>query len=134
MSDWLKNNWITLLVFVVVLFSSLWVKHRFDQSILEEVQAKYVEELSKQRKSYDSQISKINKINKETLEKQSLLIEDYKNYLDLVQAEYEQKVKELEDLRSAKIKELAKKINENPEQVLDNLANKFGFEVVKIED
>lgn len=134
MSDWLKNNWIALLVFIIVLFGSIWAKHRFDQSILEEVQKKYVKELNDQRKSYDSQINKINKINKEILEKQKLLVEDYKNYLDFVQAEHEQKVKELEDLRSVKIKELTKKINENPEQVLDNLAHKFGFEVVKIED
>jgi hypothetical protein len=59
-------------------------------------------------------------------------MEEYKNHLDSLQLEYDQKVKELEDLRVTKIQELTKKIKQDPEVVLDNLAHKFGFEVVPI--
>ena len=127
---WLKNNWSTLLVFVLVLSVSLWVKNKFDEGKLEETQQKYVEELSAQRKAYDSQIEQINKINSESLAKQKALADEYKNQLDTLQSQYEQRVKELEDLRQARIKELTKKINQEPEAVLDDLAHKFGFEVV----
>jgi len=134
MANWLKNNWSSLLVFALILSVSLWAKHQFDQSNLEDTQQKYLEELSAQKKSYDDQIQKINQVNAETLERQRLIAEEYKNHLEFVQSEYERKVQELEELRVAKIKELTKKINQDPEAVLDNLAHKFGFEVVKVED
>ena len=134
MTNWLKNNWSSLLVFALILSVSLWAKHQFDQSNLEDTQQKYLEELSAQKKSYDDQIQKINQVNAETLERQRLIAEEYKNHLEFVQSEYERKVQELEELRVAKIKELTKKINQDPEAVLDNLAHKFGFEVVKVED
>ena len=132
--NWLKNNWSTLLVFVVVLFASLWLKGQFDDNKLEQVKQKYVEELSAQRKAHDQEVEQINKVNAESLEKQKALMEEYKNHLDSIQLDYEQKVKELEDLRATKIKELTKNINKEPEVVLDDLAHKFGFEVIKVED
>jgi hypothetical protein len=107
--------------------------YKYIQFKEEEIKGKYVEELSAQRKAYDSQIEQINKINAESLEKQKVLIEDYKKHLDSIQLDYEQKVKELDDLRQARIKELTKKINQEPEAVLDELAHKFGFEVVRTE-
>ena len=133
-TKWLKDNWSTLLVFVVVLFASLWLKGQFDQGKLEEAQQKYVDELSAQRKAHDQEVEQINKVNAESLEKQKALMEEYKNHLDSIQLDYEQKVKELEDLRATKIKELTKNINKEPEVVLDDLAHKFGFEVIKVED
>jgi predicted transcriptional regulator len=108
--------------------------YKYIQFKEEEIKGKYVEELSAQRKAYDSQIEQINKVNAESLEKQKALIEDYKKHLDSIQLDYEQKVKELEDLRQARIKELTKKINQEPEAVLDELAHKFGFEVVPAGD
>lgn len=132
--NWLKNNWSTLLVFVVVLSVSLWLKGQFDESKLEEAKEKYVEELSAQRKAHDQEIAQINKVNTESLEKQKALIEEYKKNLDSIQLEYDQKVKELVDLRATKIQELVKDVKKDPEVVLDNLAHKFGFEVVKIEE
>ena len=67
MANWLKNNWSSLLVFALILSVSLWAKHQFDQSNLEDTQQKYLEELSAQKKSYDDQIQKINQVNAETL-------------------------------------------------------------------
>ena len=131
---WLKDNWSTLLVFVVILSASLWVKGQFDQGKLEEAQQKYVDELSAQRKAHEQEVTQINKVNAESLEKQKALMEDYKKQLDSIQFDYEQKVKELVDLRASKIQELTKKVNQDPEVVLDNIAHKFGFEVVKVGD
>jgi hypothetical protein len=62
------------------------------------------------------------------------LIEEYKKNLDSIQLEYEQKVKELVDLRATKIQDLVKDVKKDPEVVLDKIAHKFGFEVVKIEE
>jgi len=133
-TKWLKDNWSTLLVFVVILSASLWVKGQFDQGKLEEAQQKYVDELSAQRKNHEHEVEQINKVNAESLEKQKAIMDEYKKQLDSIQLDYEQKVKELVDLRATKIKELTKDVKKDPEAVLDNLAHKFGFEVVKIED
>ncbi len=134
MTNWLKNNWSSLLVFILILSVSLWAKHQFDQSNLEDTQQKYLEELTAQKKSHDEEVQKINKVNAESLEKQKAIMDEYKKQLDSIQLDYEQKVKELVDLRATKIKELTKDVKKDPEAVLDNLAHKFGFEVVKIED
>ena len=132
MKTWLKDNLPTLAVFAVILTTCLWFKNQFDKDALEEAQHQHVLELEKQRKAYDAQVEQINKVNAETIAKQKLLMEEYKNHLDSLQLEYDQKVKELEDLRVTKIQELTKKIKQDPEVVLDNLAHKFGFEVVPI--
>ena len=118
-----------VIILAVVSFGT----YKYIQFKEEEIKGKYVEELSAQRKAYDSQVEQINKVNAESLEKQKVLIEDYKKHLDSIQLDYEQKVKELEDLRQTRIKELTKKINQEPEAVLDELAHKFGFEVVRTE-
>jgi tRNA uridine 5-carbamoylmethylation protein Kti12 len=132
MKTWLKDNLPTLAVFTIILATCLWFKNQFDKDALEEAQHQHVLELEKQRKAYDAQVEQINKVNAETIAKQKLLMEEYKNHLDSLQLEYDQKVKELEDLRVTKIQELTKKIKQDPEVVLDNLAHKFGFEVVPI--
>ena len=63
--------------------------YKYIQFKEEEIKGKYVEELSAQRKAYDSQIEQINKVNTESLEKQKVLIEDYKKHLDSIQLDYE---------------------------------------------
>ena len=121
-------------VSVVILTIVGFGTYKYIQFKEEEIKQKCNEELSAQRKAHDQEVAQINKVNAESLEKQKAIMEDYKKNLDSIQLDYEQKVKELADLRSAKIQELTKKVNQDPEVVLDNLAHKFGFEVVKIED
>lgn len=108
--------------------------YKYVQFKEEEVKEKCNEQLTAQRKAHDEEVEKINKVNAESLEKQKAIMDEYKKQLDSIQLDYEQKVKELVDLRATKIRELTKKVNQEPEVVLDNLAHKFGFEVVKIED
>jgi tRNA uridine 5-carbamoylmethylation protein Kti12 len=121
---------VSVVILAVVGFGT----YKYVQIKEEEIKQKCNEELSAQRKAHDQEVAQINKVNAESLEKQKAIMEDYKKNLDSIQLDYEQKVKELADLRSAKIQELTKKVNQDPEVVLDNLAHKFGFEVVKVED
>jgi tRNA uridine 5-carbamoylmethylation protein Kti12 len=121
---------VSVVILAVVGFGT----YKYVQIKEEEIKQKCNEELSTQRKAHDQEVAQINKINAESLEKQKAILEDYKKNLDSIQLDYEQKVKELADLRAAKIQELTKKVNQDPEVVLDNLAHKFGFEVVKIEE
>ena len=121
-------------VSVVILAVLGFGTYKYVQIKEEEIKQKCNEELSAQRKAHDQEVAQINKVNAESLEKQKAIMEDYKKNLDSIQLDYEQKVKELADLRAAKIQELTKKVNQDPEIVLDNLAHKFGFEVVKIEE
>ena len=121
---------VSVVILAVVGFGA----YKYVQIKEEEIKQKCNEELSAQRKAHDQEVAQINKVNAESLEKQKAIMEDYKKNLDSIQLDYEQKVKELADLRSTKIQELTKKVNQDPEVVLDNLAHKFGFEVVKVED
>lgn len=121
---------VSVVILAVVGFGT----YKYVQIKEEEIKQKCNEELSAQRKAHDQEVAQINKVNAESLEKQKAIMEDYKKNLDSIQLDYEQKVKELADLRAAKIQELTKKVNQDPEVVLDNLAHKFGFEVVKIEE
>ena len=121
---------ITAVITIVLGFGT----YKYVQFKEEEVKEKCNEQLTAQRKAHDEEVEKINKVNAESLEKQKVIMDEYKKQLDSIQLDYEQKVKELVDLRATKIQELTKKVNQEPEVVLDNLAHKFGFEVVKIED
>jgi tRNA uridine 5-carbamoylmethylation protein Kti12 len=121
---------ITAVITIVLGFGT----YKYVQFKEEEVKEKCNEQLTAQRKAHDEEVEKINKVNAESLEKQKVIMDEYKKQLDSIQLDYEQKVKELVDLRATKIKELTKNINKEPEVVLDDLAHKFGFEVVKVED
>jgi predicted RNase H-like nuclease (RuvC/YqgF family) len=121
---------ITAVITIVLGFGT----YKYVQFKEEEVKEKCNEQLTAQRKAHDEEVQKINKVNAESLEKQKAIMDEYKKQLDSIQLDYEQKVKELVDLRATKIKELTKNINKEPEVVLDDLAHKFGFEVVKVED
>ena len=131
----LKNFLLKIAVVTILVLSLLgFGTYKYIQFKEEEIKEKCNEELTAQRKAHDEEVQKINKVNAESLEKQKALMEDYKKQLDSIQLDYEQKVKELVDLRASKIQELTKKVNQDPEVVLDNLAHKFGFEVVKVGD
>lgn len=121
---------ITAVITIVLGFGT----YKYIQFKEEEVKEKYVEELSAQKKSYDSQIEQINKVNAESLEKQKQIILQYQNDINLIQKEYDQKIQELDELKVAKIKEMSKKVNQDPEGALKDLAHKFGFEVVPVEE
>lgn len=128
--EWLKNNWATLLVFVVILFAALWIKNKFDENTIEEVKHQYAEQMDAQRKSFDSQVKELNKINDEALAKQKQIGFEYQRTLEGLQQQYDEKVAELEEVKKLKTKELTKQLTDNPEVAVQDLALKFGFDVV----
>lgn len=135
LTEELKNLLLKIAVVIIFVLSLLgFGTYKYIQYKEEEIKEKCNEELTAQRKAYDEEVQKINKVNAESLEKQKAIMDEYKKQLDSIQLDYEQKVKELVDLRAAKIRELTKDVKKDPEAVLDNLAHKFGFEVVKVED
>lgn len=75
---------VSVVILAVVGFGT----YKYVQYKEEEIKNKYVEELSAQRKAYDAQVEQINKVNAETIAKQKLLMEEYKNHLDSLQLEY----------------------------------------------
>jgi len=132
MTNWLKNNWSSLLVFVVILSAALWIKGKFDESNTEEVKQQYIKQMEEQRKSFDSQIKQLNKISEEALAKQKELALQHQQTLENLQQQFDEKVSELEELRKLKVKEFTKKLTDDPEVAVEELAHKFGLEVVVI--
>jgi len=132
MTNWLKNNWSSLLVFVVILSAALWIKGKFDENNTEEVKQQYIKQMEEQRKSFDSQIKQLNKISEEALAKQKELALQHQQTLENLQQQFDEKVSELEELRKLKVKEFTKKLTDDPEVAVEELAHKFGLEVVVI--
>ena len=108
MKDWLKNNWSTLLVFVIVLSAALWLKNKFDEASIEEVKHQYADQMAAQQKSHDAQVKELTEINKQALAKQAEIALQHQKILEDLQTQYDEKVLELEDLRKTKIKDLTK--------------------------
>ena len=96
--NWLKNNWATLLVFVVVLSVALWIKNKFDESEIEEVKHQYAEQMETQRKSHEAQVKELNKINDEALAKQKEIGFQFQRTLESLQQQYDEKVAELDEV------------------------------------
>lgn len=129
---WLKENWSTLLVFVVVLFAALWLKNKLDESSIEEVKHQYAEQMDAQRKSHETQVKELNKINEDALAKQKEIGFEYQKQLEGLQQQFDEKVAELDELKKAKVKELTKELTDNPETAVQDIAEKFGLTVVVV--
>jgi tRNA uridine 5-carbamoylmethylation protein Kti12 len=132
MKDWIKNNWATLLVFAVVLFAALWLKNKFDEASIEDVKHQYAEQMQAQQKSHDAQIKELSEINKQALAKQNEIALQYQKTLEDLQVQYDEKLLELEDLRKTKVRDLTKQFTDDPEVAVEDLAHKFGLEIIVV--
>ena len=132
MKEWLKNNWSTLLVFVVILFGTLWLKNKFDEAAIEDVKHQYADQMAAQQKSHDAQVKELTEINKQALAKQAEIALQHQKILEDLQTQYDEKVLELEDLRKTKIKDLTKQFTDDPEVAVEDLAHKFGLEIIVV--
>ena len=132
MKDWLKNNWSTLLVFVIVLSAALWLKNKFDEASIEEVKHQYADQMAAQQKSHDAQVKELTEINKQALAKQAELALQHQKTLEDLQIQYEEKMLELDELKKAKVKELTKQLTDDPEVAMHEIAHKFGFDVIVV--
>ena len=132
--NWIKTNWIAILVFVVILAGYSWIRSIIFQSEIESVQEQAAEELAAQRKAHESQVVALNKSIQQGMEKQKEITLQYQEKLESLDQKYNEKIMEIEELRKVKMKELAKEIKKKPETVLEDLASKFGFEIVAVTD
>ena len=130
--NWLKNNWSVLLVFVVVLSGALWLKNKFDEDSIEEVKHQYADQMAAQQKSHDAQIKELTEINKQALAKQNEIALQYQKTLEDLQVQYDEKLLELEDLRKTKVRDLTKQFTDDPEVAVEDLAHKFGLEIIVV--
>ena len=132
MKDWLKNNWSTLLVFVVVLSAALWLKNKFDEASIEEVKHQYADQMAAQQKSHDAQVKELTEINKQALAKQAEIALQHQKALEDLQTQYDEKMLELDELKKVKVKEITKQLTDDPELAMHEIAHKFGFDVVVV--
>ena len=132
MKDWLKNNWSTLLIFVVVLSAALWLKNKFDEASIEEVKHQYADQMAAQQKSHDAQVKELTEINKQALAKQAEIALQHQKILEDLQTQYDEKMLELDELKKVKVKEITKQLTDDPELAMHEIAHKFGFDVVVV--
>jgi hypothetical protein len=132
MKDWIKNNWVTLLVFAVVLFAALWLKNKFDEASIEEVKHQYADQMAAQQKSHDAQIKELSEINKQALAKQAEIALQHQKVLEDLQTQYDEKLLELDELKKVKVKEITKQLTDDPEVAVEELAHKFGLEIIVV--
>ena len=132
MKDWLKNNWSTLLIFVVVLSAALWLKNKFDEASIEDVKHQYADQMAAQQKSHDAQVKELTEINKQALAKQAEIALQHQKALEDLQTQYDEKMLELDELKKVKVKEITKQLTDDPELAMHEIAHKFGFDVVVV--
>ena len=132
MKDWLKNNWSTLLIFVVVLSAALWMKNKFDEAAIEDVKHQYADQMAAQQKSHDAQVKELTEINKQALAKQAEIALQHQKALEDLQTQYDEKMLELDELKKVKVKEITKQLTDDPELAMHEIAHKFGFDVVVV--
>ena len=107
-------------------------KNKFDESSIEEVKHQYADQMAAQQKSHDAQIKELTEINKQALAKQAEIALQHQKILEDLQTQYDEKVLELEDLRKTKIKDLTKQFTDDPEVAVEDLAHKFGLEIIVV--
>lgn len=129
---WLKNNWSALLVFVLILSVSLWVKNKFDEDNIEEVKHQYADQMAIQQKSHDAQVKELSKINEDALAKQKEIGFQYQKQLEGLQQQFDEKVLELEHLKKTKVKELTKQLTDDPEVAVEDIASRFGLNIIVV--
>jgi|GEM_PF-6060840 len=128
----LKKYWAVIIASMSLTIVFI-TKKQFDAE-REQLTHKYIEQLADQNKAHNAEMEKMNQVILDGLEKQKNLIKNHQDELQRLQVELEEKIYMIEELRTVKTEELAKKIRKEPEQALYDIARKFGFEVVKVEE
>ena len=131
--NWLRSN---LIIFVLASIIGAIVSGYFHNKNYEQklrvLQDKHDKEYQELVVEHNKVITELDKISAETAEKERLVVLNYQQKLEELEQKYQEKFAEIEALRKIKAQEFAKIIKKNPEAAMNEIAKKFGFDIVVV--
>ena len=115
------KNWKTITI--VFLCLALALKSRYDYHLMQKA-------YQIQSDSVQAQIDGLKEIHKQEIQKKQLLMESHLESIAVIEQEYEDARKELEELKLNKTKEYTRKYRDDKHQLIKDIENKFGVEYV----
>jgi len=113
------NNWKAILI--VLLFAVIALKNTRDYKLM---QVAYETQLE----SHQAQIDGLKEIHKREIEEKQLLMENYMESIAAIEKDYENALEMVEQLREDKKGEYRNKFNQDREQLIVDIENRFGIQ------
>ena len=117
--DFTLRNWKAILI--VLLFAVIALKNTRDYKLM---QVAYETQLE----SHQAQIDGLKEIHKREIEEKQLLMENYMESIAAIEKDYENALELVEQLREDKKGEYRNKFNQNREQLIIDIENRFGIQ------
>jgi len=116
----LKNWKVLLIVTLVILFA---MKNRNDYKLMQQA-------YETQAESHQAQIEGLKEIHKQELREKQLLMESHLQSIAAIEEDYEDALEMIEQLRRDKKGQYKNKFNNDREQLIKDIEQKFGIEYV----
>jgi len=117
--DFTLRNWKAILI--VLLFAVIALKNTRDYKLM---QVAYETQLE----SHQAQIDGLKEIHKREIEEKQLLMENYMESIAAIEKDYENALEMVEQLREDKKGEYRNKFNQDREQLIVDIENRFGIQ------
>ena len=119
--EFVLKNWKVLTI--VLLLAVVALKTRYDYHLMESTYTTMIE-------SNEAQIKGLKEIHEQEIQQKQLLMESYLESLAAVEEDYEKALEMIDQLREDKKGEYANKFNQDREQLIKDIEEKFGIEYV----
>ena len=119
--EFVLKNWKVLTI--VLLLAVVALKTRYDYHLMESTYTTMIE-------SNEAQIKGLKEIHEQEIQQKQLLMESYLESLAAVEEDYEKALEMIDQLREDKKGEYANKFNQDREQLIKDIEQKFGIEYV----
>jgi hypothetical protein len=115
------KNWKAILI--VLLSAVVALKSKHDYYLMQKA-------YETQNESYQAQIDGLKEIHKQEIREKQLLMENHMESIAAIEEDYEDALQMIEQLREDKKGEYNNKFNQNREQLIIDIENKFGIQYV----
>jgi len=115
------KNWKAILIVLLLVVIAL--KNSRDYKLMQTAYETQIE-------SHQAQIDGLKEIHKREIQEKQLLMENYMESIAAIEEEYENAVEMIEQLREDKRGKYRNKFNQDREQLIKDIENKFGIQYV----
>ena len=115
------KNWKAILIVIICLVVAM--KSRYDYNLMQKA-------YETQNESHQAQIEGLKEIHKQEIREKQLLMESHLESIAAIEEDYEDALDMIEQLRVDKKGEYKNKFNQDREQLIKDIEQKFGIEYV----
>lgn len=121
--DWLKKNW--LLVLVVFVVAALALRQHYSSSLYD----KLMEDYNEQTSAHEKVVEELEKVNTEQLKKQQELNDKFQKHLDQIEKSFNQKIEKINSQRKKEQKQLVEAAKKDPQSLLKKIEEVYGIPI-----